>query len=102
MKSLKYRTIREVLHRLLEVQDGCWLPCGRGICLEVGKATRVHIPGTPITPEYAWVGDHAKKFCGTAYVDDFGIMTPKRREFILYLLDRISEETASGSEVSND
>ena len=96
MKTLDYTMIYNVLMNLLEIPDGNPLPSGSGVCLEVGKATKKrYTHGAPLTDEYAWVSDHAKNFCGLAYVSDMGYMTPRRREFILYLLDRISKETVS-------
>lgn len=92
MKTLDYATIYNVLMDLLEIKDGDMLPNCSGVCLEVGKATRRCVGATPITPEYAWVSDHAKNFCKLAYVDDMGFMTPKRREFIHYLLKMLENQ----------
>ena len=90
---LKYEIIRDTLAELLKIPDGEHLPSGSGVCLEVGKATKPSPKSHAITPEYSWVSSQAQSF-GThgAYVCNYGFMTPRRREFILYLLKVIEKE----------
>lgn len=99
MKSLDYTTIYNVLMDLLQIPDGNPLPSGSGVCLEVGKATRLTEWCSPITEEYTWISDHARQFgMAGVYICCKGLMSPKRREFIRYLLKMLENQQGASSD----
>lgn len=97
-----YEKIEECLLSLLKLNDNDALPMGFGVCAEVADWTWDRGNFYP-PPESKWVCERAEEFSGMIYVDRVGIMTPKRRDFIHYLLECISKETACVSkETAND
>ena len=91
-EKVDYEGIKLCLLELLQLRDWDLIPGGHGVCMAVSKHTHGDFP----SDDYFWVMDHAEEFgCPNGYVSDIGLMTPVRREFIQYLLERISEETAN-------
>lgn len=90
-EKVNYEGIKLCLLELLELHDWDPLPGNAGVCMAVSK----HIHGEFPSDDYFWVMDHAEEFGSpNGFVSDIGLMTPVRREFINFLLERISEEMA--------
>lgn len=97
--------VRRTLNKLLELPIDSKMPHGSGVCMELGVASIEQCPEKmkglgaiqlldmiQETPEYKWCHNKCFNLTGRDTIHYIGIMSSKRKGFIMYLLQELDND----------